>query len=218
MSCAICQIRKEKRFCPALHDRICPQCCGEAREATLDCPSDCVYLQQARLHEKPRALENLDAASFFPQIEVSSQFVYEHEHLLAGLSFAIAKCARADRSLNDQDVIAALGAMAKGYDTLVSSGLHYPAQPPSLKQQAISAEIQKTLGEYRELERKHMGSSMLRDSDVLCALVFLLRMSYARTSGRAKSRALIDSLHQQFPEKTSALIAPAEEASRIIVP
>ena len=105
VSCAICQIRKEKRFCPALHDRICAQCCGEAREVTLDCPSDCVYLQQARLHEKPRSPENLDSASFFPHIEVTSQFVYQHEHLLAGLSFAIAKSARADRSLNDQDAV-----------------------------------------------------------------------------------------------------------------
>jgi len=52
MSCALCEKRKEKRFCPALHDRICPQCCGEQREVTLDCPSDCVYLQQAREHEK----------------------------------------------------------------------------------------------------------------------------------------------------------------------
>ena len=51
MSCAICEKRKEKRFCPAVHGRICPQCCGEQREVTLDCPSDCVYLQQAREHE-----------------------------------------------------------------------------------------------------------------------------------------------------------------------
>ena len=38
MSCAICEKRKEKRFCPAIHGRICPQCCGEQREVTLDCP------------------------------------------------------------------------------------------------------------------------------------------------------------------------------------
>src|SRR5712691_3160455 len=41
VSCAICDKRKEKRFCPAVHGRICPQCCGEQREVTLDCPSDC---------------------------------------------------------------------------------------------------------------------------------------------------------------------------------
>ena len=51
MSCVICEIRKEKRVCPAVHGRICAQCCGEQREVTLDCPSDCPYLQQAREHE-----------------------------------------------------------------------------------------------------------------------------------------------------------------------
>ena len=50
MSCAICEVRKEKRFCPAVHDRICPRCCGTEREVTLDCPSECVFLQQARAH------------------------------------------------------------------------------------------------------------------------------------------------------------------------
>src|SRR5437762_7846579 len=57
--CVICQKRREKRFCPAIHDRICPQCCGEQREVTLDCPTDCVYLQQAREHEKPRSVDDL---------------------------------------------------------------------------------------------------------------------------------------------------------------
>jgi len=86
VSCAICETRKEKRFCPALHDRICPQCCGEAREVTLDCPSDCVYLQQARQHERSLQLEQLETGALFPAIEVAKQFVYEHEHLLIGLS------------------------------------------------------------------------------------------------------------------------------------
>ena len=62
MSCAICEKRKEKRFCPAIHGRICPQCCGEQREVTLDCPSDCVYLLQAREHEKPRSMADLNPA------------------------------------------------------------------------------------------------------------------------------------------------------------
>src|SRR5271156_6245311 len=65
LSCAICEIRKEKRFCPAVHGRICPQCCGEQREVTLDCPSDCPYLQQAREHEKPRSADQLDEGSIF---------------------------------------------------------------------------------------------------------------------------------------------------------
>src|ERR1700688_496504 len=99
LSSAICEKRKEKRFCPAVHGRICPQCCGEQREVTLDCPSSCVYLQQAREHEKPRPWQDLDQAALFPQVEVGEQFVYEHEHLILGLTYALAKSARADHAV-----------------------------------------------------------------------------------------------------------------------
>src|SRR6204780_1990760 len=110
LSCAICEIRKEKRFCPAVHGRICPQCCGEQREVTLDCPSDCPYLQQSREHatthnELPA---ELDREALFPEVEIAEQFLYEREELILGLSFALAKSTRADRSLTDRDLIAAV--------------------------------------------------------------------------------------------------------------
>ena len=216
MSCAICEKRKQKRFCPAVHGRICPQCCGEQREVTLDCPSDCVYLQQAREHEKPRPLQDLDQSVLLPQVEIGDQFLYEHEHLIVGLTFALAKSARADHSINDTDFIAALTSLAKSHETLVNSGLHYETRTTSISQQTISAEVQKMLKEYREAEQKHLSYSRLRDSDVLKALVFLVRMGHARTSGRPKSRAFLDFVLSQFPEKTIA--APEEVGSRIIVP
>jgi hypothetical protein len=218
VSCAICESRKEKRFCPAVHGRICPQCCGEQREVTLDCPSECVYLQQAREHEKPRPVEDLDQGALFPQVEVGDQFLYEREHLLVGLSFALAKSARADRSLTDVDLIAALTAMAKSYETLVNSGLHYETPITSVGQQAVAAEVQKMVKEYREAEQKHMGYVRLRDSEMLRALVFLVRMAHGRTSGRPKSKAFVDFLFAQFPEKQSAITTPEEAGSRIITP
>ena len=55
LSCALCEERKEKRFCPAVHGKICPQCCGEQREVTLDCPSDCPYLLQSRQQSREHA-------------------------------------------------------------------------------------------------------------------------------------------------------------------
>jgi hypothetical protein len=178
VGCALCEIRKEKRFCPAVHGRICPQCCGEQREVTLDCPSDCVYLQQAREHEKPRRVQDLDQGALFLQVELPEQFLYDFEHLIAGLSFALATSARGNRGLTDADLIAAL----------------------------------------REAEQKHMGFTRLRDSDVLRALVFLLRTAHARTSRRPKSRAFIDFLFAQFPEKNSLIASPEAAASRIIRP
>ncbi len=218
MSCAICEKRRERRFCPAVHGRICPQCCGEQREVTLDCPSDCVYLQQAREHEKPRPIKDLDQTLLFLQVEVGDQFLYEREHLLLGLSYALAKSARSDRTLTDTDLIAALTSMAKTCETLVNSGLHYETPIASLGQQAVAAEVQKMLKEYREAEQMHMGYVRLRESEVLRALVFLVRMAHGRTSGRAKSRAFVDFLFTQFPEKQSVIAAPEEAGNRIITP
>ncbi len=194
MSCTICEIRKEKRFCPAVHGRICAQCCGEQREVTLDCPSDCPYLQQAREHEKPRPADQFDRASLFLQVEISEQFTYEREHLLMGLSYALAKAAQADRTLNDRDLIAALSAMCTSYERLMNSGLHYEQPLTSAAQHAAAAQVEEMLKQYREAEQKQLGYSTLRDSDVLKALVFLVRLGHGRTSGRPKSRAFIDFL------------------------
>jgi hypothetical protein len=215
LSCAICEKRKEKRFCPAVHGRICPQCCGEQREVTLDCPSDCVYLRQAREHDKPRSLQDLDQAALFARVEIGEQFLYQHEHLLLGLSFALTRSTKADRNLKDADLIAALTSTAKTYETLANSGLHYEAPSPNLGQQAIAAELQNMVKEYREAEQKHTGQIRLLDSDVLRGLVFLVRMAQARTSGRPKARAFVDFLVAQFPENPAVA---GEDAGRIIVP
>ena len=223
MSCSLCQERKEKRFCPAVHGKICPQCCGEQREVTLDCPSDCAYLQQARQHEKPHEEKSLDREALFPEIEIAEQFLYEREHLILGLSYALAKSARSERSLDghalaDRDLLEALTSLAKSYQTLVQSNLIYEQATANLAHQQIAHEVATAVKEFREAEEKHLGYSRLRDSEVLQALVFLLRMGAARTSGRPKSRAYIDFLSSQFPQAQSAVAAPEDAGSRIILP
>ena len=217
MSCAICEIRQEKRFCPALHGRICPQCCGEQRELTLDCPSDCPYLVQARTHEKPRSSEQIDPSALFLEVELSDQFMYEKEHLLMGLTYSLAQAARADHSLHDQELIAALTVLAKSYQRRVNSGLHYEQPLTSESERRAAAAVENMVKEYREAEQKHTGYSTLRDSDVLKALVFLVRLAHGRTSGRPKSRAFVDFLFSQFPEKEPEVVRQ-QVGSRIILP
>jgi hypothetical protein len=217
VSCAICEKRREKRFCPAVHGRICSQCCGEQREVTLDCPSDCVYLEQARIHEKPRDFSELDQSALFSKIEIPEQFLYERQQLIMGLSYALARSARADRSLRDSDLAAALTSVARRIETLVNSGIHYDQAVANPVQHSVIAELQKMLQEYQQTEQKHLGYVRLRDSEVLRALVFLLRMALGRTSGRPRSRAFIDFLLAQFPESNRAL-AGSEAAGSIIVP
>src|ERR1043165_10087613 len=103
------------RVCPAVHDKICPICCGTERDVTLDCPSECPYLQQARKNENMNHLRELDREALMPDVEVPDSFMYEREALLGGMSFALAKAGRLDRQVYDRDVIAALTAMAKTY-------------------------------------------------------------------------------------------------------
>jgi hypothetical protein len=220
LSCAICEVRKEKRFCPAVHGKICSQCCGEQREVTLDCPSDCPYLQQSREHASthPEPTRRLDCEALFPEIEISEQFLYEREELILGLSFALAKSARADRSLMDRDLISTLSSAAKSYQTLVNSSLIYEEPTANVAHQSIAREIATMVREFREAERQHMGETRLRDSDVLKALVFILRLGWGRSSGRPKSRAFVDFLFAQFPEKQAAIAGTEQGDSRIIIP
>jgi hypothetical protein len=220
LSCALCEERKEKRFCPAVHGRICPQCCGEQREVTLDCPTDCSYLLQSRAHATTQhePASDQDRQAMFPEVEITEQFLYEREELILGLSFALAKSARADRSLMDRDLIAALSSLAKSYQTLVNSSLIYEQPTANVAHQAIAHEVETMVREFRAAEQQHIGHTRLRDTDVLKALVFILRLGFGRTSGRPKSRAFIDFLYSQFPEKQSVIAAPGETSSRIVIP
>ena len=199
-----------------MHGKICAVCCGTEREVTLDCPSTCEYLQEARKHEKPRELSDQDRAALFPKIEVKQSFVYEREPLVVGLTYAIARAARLERSINDRDAIAAVSSLAKRYETMVGSGLLYAEQSANIVQQRIADEMEKMIAEYRELEQKHVGYATLRDSEVLQALVMIVRMGYGKTSGRPRSRAFLEFLFQRFPEKEAGVSAP--QGSSLIIP
>jgi len=218
LACAICDTRKEKRFCPAVHGRICPTCCGTEREVTLDCPSDCPYLQQARLHEHPRELAEDDSSVLFPKVEVREELAYRRELLINALLSALEQAARRDRTLHDSDFIAALTAVAKTYETLVNSGLVYETRTANPVQQVISLELQQTIDGYREAEQKQFGYPTLRDSEAFEILVLLARMASTRSSGRPRSRAFLDFLSETFGRKDSLIAGPDEAGSRLIIP
>ena len=218
MRCAICAERKEKRFCLAVHGRICPQCCGEQRELTLDCPSECPYLQQARQHQKPRPVEELPADEIFPKVNISDELLQAREPVISGILQTIGKLARNDRNLNDREVIAAVVNLANSYRTLVTSGLVYEQAPASLVQQALIETVRQLIHEFRELEREHLGHTTLKDAEVLKVLVLVLRLAHIHTSGRPLSRGFLDFLHERFPEAQSSIASAEGPSSRIIMP
>src|SRR5262249_27471016 len=157
-------------------------CCGEQREVTLDCPPECAYLQQARQHEKPRELSDAERAELFPKVEIRTDFLERYESFIAGLMQTMLRATHSDRNLKDSAVLGALSAMATTYQTLVASGLVYQEATPNPSQTAIIETLQRAIEEFRKLEQQHLGYTALRDSDVLTALVFILRLGHVHTS------------------------------------
>ncbi|MDT8066961.1 MAG: hypothetical protein ROO76_02220 [Terriglobia bacterium] len=218
MSCSLCETRKEKRFCLAVHDRICAQCCGTERETSLDCSSDCTYLQQARQHEKPRSVESLASEELFRDVNLEQRFFYDHEHLIAGLMFGIAQLAARQKDWTDQEFLRALTAITRTAATRAGSGLIVTENSPNPMQQALQEELDKMIAQYRQLEEQHLGYFQLKDSGVVRVLVFLVRMGHSRTNGRRKSRAFLDSLRAQFPAQTASNATAPDAKSSLIIP
>ena len=211
MNCTLCETRKEKRFCPALHARICATCCGTHREVVLDCPSDCSYLKQAREYGRFRP-ELLEDERWFAQVQVEEDFLDAHPLFLEDLAESIRQSALANTSLRDRDVIEALAALVRSFETRAKSGLHYEPTNLSLAQQALIEELYEVIMDHDE-ESEEMGDPRLHDSDdALKALVFVLRLALDRSSGRPLSRGFLDFLRTEFTEGEN------NTQSRIILP
>jgi hypothetical protein len=210
LNCVLCETRKEKRFCPALHGRICAACCGTHRELILDCPSDCPYLKQARQYDRFRP-EVLEDERWFAQVQVGEDFLDAHPLLLEDLVESIAQSAQGDSSLRDRDAINALTALVRSFETRANSGLHYEPTSPSLAQQALTQELRKVIADYDQ-EGRRVGDPHLHDSDALKALVFVLRLALDRSSCRPLSRGFLDFLRTEFMKDGS------NTQSQIILP
>jgi hypothetical protein len=210
MTCSLCESRKAKRFCPALREEICAQCCGKEREETLNCPLDCPYLLESRAHERR---PGLDPDSFpYKEIRIRESFLRDHEDLLAaGARFLYLAALQAPGPV-DQDVREALDALARTYKSL-ASGVYYQTMPPSPVAQSIVSAFQQMLQQYRREQAERTGVTHVRDADVLGVLVFLLRMALDEDNGRRYCKRFLHTLHWHFapelsPSARSSLIVP----------
>jgi hypothetical protein len=210
MSCAICEKRPPKRFCPARGEKICAICCGREREVTIDCPSDCSHLVAAHRyeaeHRKPLSADDYP----YRDIHVREDFVYERWPVIAGLAGAILNFQIQHKELSDSAVCAAIEALAETLRTL-GSGIYYEKPPDGPLARALYGQIAEFL---QELKKNESGMPALKDSDALLLLVFLLRIAKRENNGRSRSRAFLDFLRARFPLSAGA----AKEASRIIIP
>lgn len=211
MVCKICEIRRAKRSCPAVHGEICSLCCGREREMTLDCPLDCEYLEEARKHEhlvevKPDEFPNQD-------IRVTETFLRDQEMLLVAMGRAVLMAGLETPGAVDADIREALAAVIRTYRTL-ESGLYYETRPENPVAAEVSRRIQEAAAEFRRIETEKLQMTRTRDADVLGVLTFLERLGIDRNNGRKRGRAYLDFLRRQFPD-TAGQAAP--DAGSLIV-
>ena len=213
MICPLCEKRKAKRYCPAKGEMICAICCGEKREVSIDCPSDCPYLIAAhrweREHRKPIAPDSVP----YPDLDIPMHLVHERRPVISGLGFTILKSANESRELNDTDAIEAISALADTYRTL-GTGLYYEKPPEGPVARTLYGHLAAFLAELKKEETQQTGFGGLKDFQAYQLLVFLLRVAKYETNGRPRSRAFLEFLRAQFPRSPET----QPEASRIIVP
>src|SRR6266850_7894831 len=153
MLCKICEIRRAKRSCPAVHGEICSLCCGQEREMTLDCPLDCEYLRLARQHE--RAIPVKPDEFPIQDIRVTETFLRDHEPLLVAVGRAVMHAGLGTPGAVDWDVREALAALIRTQRTL-ESGLYYETRPENTVAAELCRRIQDAVAEFRRLETEKM--------------------------------------------------------------
>jgi len=193
MDCAICQVRRPRRFCPGVQGEICTICCGTERETTVACPLDCPHLREARKHERieelpPDTMPNQD-------IRVTEKFLSEHEELLSFLGECLAAAALEVPGAVDFDVRASLAALIRTYRTR-QSGLYYDSLPEDAVAASVYRLVEEGLEKFRKEETERLGVTRTMDSTVLALLVFLQRLELDRNNGRRRGRAFIDLLRE----------------------
>jgi hypothetical protein len=210
VSCPICEKRKAERFCPAKGEKICAVCCGREREVIIDCPVDCSYLISAHRYEDEHQRQ-LPPDTPLLDVTLPSDIIHTHQQLMAVLAFTIAKFCVAHREATDNDVLAAIQALAETTRTLMT-GIYYETHPTGQLRRELYAALTTFVAEVKQ--KQAQGGATLKDSDFFYLLIFLYRMGLLRTNGRPRSRRYIEFLHSQFPEVQEL----KREESRIIVP
>jgi hypothetical protein len=212
VSCPICEKRKVERFCPAKAEKICAVCCGREREVTIDCPADCTYLISAHRYESEHP-RDIPADTPLLNETIPQDVIHTHQQLTAAIAFSIAKFCAAQPAAVDNDILAALEALAQTYKTL-SSGLIYEKPPHAPLPGELYSALMAFLGEIKKQQAERGSSSSFKDTEIFYLLVFLYRMGLLRTNGRPRSRSFMEFLRGQFPEAPEV----KREESRIIVP
>jgi hypothetical protein len=212
--CKLCERKRAKRYCPGVGGEICPSCCGAERENSIDCPLDCPYLQESRLHERhgfgsagaagePAELPNAD-------VKLTEDFIRGQEPAIIWFAAALLRSMEVERAV-DNDAREALESLIQTYRTL-ESGLIYESRPANPYAAKIQDVLKQAIEDFRKKLAEHPDMPALRDVEVLGVLVFLQRLDLQHNNGRRRGRAFFDFLRSYFPIPPEAEMSPAPAA------
>jgi hypothetical protein len=196
MSCAICETRKPRRYCPGVRGEICAPCCGAEREVTVECPFECEHLQEARRHERVPELKEEEIPN--RDIEITDAFLEENDPLVALSSRMLLEAAGETPGAIDADVRQALGALIRTFRTR-QSGLYYESRPENPLAAAVQQGFQARLEKFRQELTRNATGGAIRDAALLGVLVFLERIALHYDNGRKRGRSFLHFLHGRFP-------------------
>lgn len=212
MTCPICESRKAKRFCPAKFERICAVCCGEQREVTIDCPSDCPHLVASRHYDEDRRIWDRDKLPFSGQ-RIPSSILELHEELLSRLVFVIAEFASEHPTLIDSGAHAVLAALVETWQSL-AKGIIFERPPADALSRELYDRLKGACEEYRgEKSSGLVGALSTRDGEIRDVLIAFAQIAAMNSNGRPKGRAFLDFCRSRFAPGTFR----APEAGRIIM-
>lgn len=183
-------------------------CCATGREETIDCPPDCEYLREAHRHEKHQPLD----VSKLPNqdIEITEEFLQEHEILLAFTAIAVYEGATESSAATDWDVREALESLVAIYRAL-KSGLYIEPALPNPYAAAIVSGVQEAIEVIRAKEKEKTGTTTVRDAALLGVIAFLQRLEYSHNNGRKRCRAFIDFLSDFYTAEEEQEPGPDQE-------
>jgi len=208
MKCKICDVRKPRRYCPAVAGDICSLCCGAEREVSLRCPLSCVYLQEAHARETPETIPADKLPS--PDVRITERFIEEHMPLVDAVGAILRDAALAEPDAVDSDLQEALDAVTRTWRTL-ESGLYYETRPDNTIAAHIQTSVQDEIAKLRK-ELTAKGVPAIPDSVFLGILVFFHRMSVQYDNHRRYGRLFIGSFGAAPPP------AVAPDAPSLILP
>jgi hypothetical protein len=174
----------------------------------IDCPSSCIHLQSGRSYESER--KPLDPQLVARARSYGETFLNQYGLALDALGAALAEERLASPWLVDQDVADVYTALLATIKTL-SSGIYYETLPQGPARMPLFRRLKSVLDSL--LAPSDAQQRVLRTSEVMSILDFMLLSVLLNSSGRPKSRQYLD-----WITSMSGLTAPPPESSRLIIP